>query len=110
MVLTYKQRFNKKYGFKLEEPHNKKEISQITGIPMSYLDESAKRASGAWKNNLASVRLKSGKKDPTAPRSAKMTEDQWIMSRIYSMVMDGKADPDLREKFKKLKRYKEKST
>ena len=34
MVYTYKQKFNKKYGFKLNEPHNLKEISDITGYKL----------------------------------------------------------------------------
>ena len=35
MVLTFKQKFNKKYGFKLNEPHNLKEIADITGYKYS---------------------------------------------------------------------------
>ena len=35
MVLTYKQKFNKKYGFKKDEPHNLKEISQISDYKYS---------------------------------------------------------------------------
>ena len=30
MVYTYKQKFNKKYGFKLNEPHSLEEIAKIT--------------------------------------------------------------------------------
>ena len=29
--LTYKNLFNKKYGFPLDEPHDLKEIAKITG-------------------------------------------------------------------------------
>lgn len=32
MVFTYKQRFNKKYGFQKDESHSLKEIAKITGI------------------------------------------------------------------------------
>ena len=35
MGLTYKQKFNKKYGFKKDEPHNLKEISQISDYKYS---------------------------------------------------------------------------
>ena len=35
MAPTYKQQFNKKYGFKLNEPHNLKEIADITGYKYS---------------------------------------------------------------------------
>ena len=109
MVLTYRQQFNKKYGFPKDASHSKEDISKITGIPMSYLDESYDRGVGAWKNNIASVRLKSGKKDPKAPRSAKMSKEAWAFARIYSMVMLGGADKDLQAKFTKLKRYQNKS-
>jgi hypothetical protein len=56
------------------------------------------RGVGAFKNNPQSVR-----KNVKSP-------EQWAYARIYSMVMGGKADRDLQEKFKKLKRYKEKSS
>lgn len=103
---TWKQKFNKKYGFDKDEPHSKSEISKITKIKKSILDEVYDRGVGAWKTNIASVRVeKTGKKDPKAPRSAKMGKEQWAMARVYSFVMGGKtqktADKDLWEKHKK---------
>ena len=57
------------------------------------------RGSGAGTNNVASVRLKSGKKDAKAPRSAKMGKEQSSYARVYSFVMGGRtqstADKDL---------------
>ncbi len=100
MVLTYRQKFNQKYGFNKDESHSLAEIAKITKIKKSILQESYDRGVGAWKTNISSVRLKSGKKDPTAPRSKKMTKEQWASSRVYSMVMGGKADTDLQEKIK----------
>lgn len=107
MVLTNKQKFNKKYGFKRDEGHDIADISKITGVKKSILEEVAKRASGAWKTNLASVRLKSGMKNPDVkkfPRSARMSKDAWIYGRIYSFVMGGRtqktADADLWAKHK----------
>lgn len=102
MVLTNKQKYNKKYGFKLSESHSLEDISKKTGIKKSILQSVYNRGVGAWKTNIASVRLKSGKKDAKAPRSAKMTKEQWGVSRIYSFVMGGRtqktADKDLWEK------------
>ncbi len=100
---SYKQKFNKKYGFKINVPHNIDEISKITKIKKSILQQVYNRGVGAWKNNIESVRLKSGKKDYSiTDRSKKMTKEQWAYARIYSFVMGGKtsktADKDLYDK------------
>lgn len=99
MVLTNKQKYNKKYGFKLNEPHSLNDIAKTTKIKKSILQSVYDRGTGAYKNNLASVRLKSGKKDASAPRSAKMSKEQWSMARVYSFVAGGRtqktADKDL---------------
>jgi|TARA_E500000305_G_scaffold97058_2_gene87511 hypothetical protein len=100
MVLTNKQKFNKKYGFDKDESHSLNEIAKITKVKKSILQQSYNRGVGAWKGNIQSVRLKSGKKDPTAPRSRKMSKEQWSYARVYSMLMGGKADPDLQSKIK----------
>lgn len=102
---TYKQRFNKKYGFPKDEPHSKEEIAKITKIPKKILDEVYDRGTGAWKTNIQSVRLKSGKKDfSVTDRSKKMSKERWSMARVYSFVMGGKttktADKDLAQKAK----------
>lgn len=106
---TWKQRFNKKYGFENDAAHSRAEISRLTGIPSGILTEVYKRGVGAWQNNIASVRVAStGKKDPKAPRSVKMGKEQWAMARIYSFVMGGKtqktADADLWKKFSEKKK------
>jgi len=99
MVLTNKQKYNKKYGFKLSESHSLDDIAKKTKIKKTILQSVYNRGTGAWKNNLASVRLKSGKKDAKAPRSAKMGKEQWSYARVYSFVMGGRtqstADKDL---------------
>ena len=38
MLLTNKQKFNKKYKFPLDKPHSKDDISKITGINRKLLD------------------------------------------------------------------------
>tara|TARA_R100000657_G_C4642188_1_gene87897 strand:+ start:561 stop:884 length:324 start_codon:yes stop_codon:yes gene_type:complete len=107
MVLTNKQKFNKKYGQKQGQANSLADISKLTGVKKSILQDVYNRGVGAWKNNLASVRLKSGKKDYKAPRSAKMGKEQWAIARVYSFVMGGKtqktADKDLWNKHKKSK-------
>tara|TARA_R110000765_G_scaffold320522_2_gene412514 strand:+ start:2125 stop:2427 length:303 start_codon:yes stop_codon:yes gene_type:complete len=96
MVVTNKNKFNKKYGFPLNAPHSKKEISKLSGVSMSVLNKVYDRGLGARKNNPGSVRnLKGVKGGP----GTKMSGPQWAMARIYSYVMKGKtyytADKDL---------------
>ncbi len=74
MVLTYKQRFNKKYGFKPDEPHSLKEISDITGYKLSGIQTIFQKGKGAYKSNPQSVR-------PNV-KSA----EQWGFSRVYASV------------------------
>jgi len=77
MVLTYKKRFNKKYGFKPDEPHSIKEISDITGYKLSGLKTIFQKGKGAYKSNPQSVRPNI--KSP----------EQWGFSRIYASVSPG---------------------
>lgn len=74
MRLSYKQLFNKKYGFKLNEPHDLKEISKLTGYKLSGLKTIFERGEGAYYNNPESVR-----KNVKNPQ-------QWAYGRIYAAV------------------------
>lgn len=74
MGLTYKQKFNKKYGFPLNESHSKEEISKITGYRKSGLDIIYDKGIGAYYNNPSSV------------RSIVKSPQQWAMARIYASV------------------------
>tara|TARA_R100000988_G_C3970880_1_gene151408 strand:- start:394 stop:669 length:276 start_codon:yes stop_codon:yes gene_type:complete len=77
MVLTYKQRFNKKYGFPLNEPHSLKEISDITGYKLSGLKTIFLKGKAAYKSNPESVRPNI--KSP----------EQWAYARVYASVSPG---------------------
>lgn len=79
MVLTYKQKFNKKYGFSKDEPHSLKEIADITGYELKHLKMIFDKGIGAYKTNPQSVRP--NVKSP----------EQWAYARVYSAVMGGKA-------------------
>ncbi len=98
MVLTNKQKFNKKYKQKLNEPNSKKDISRLSGVSMSILDDVYYRGLGAFKTNPSSVR-----KSVTSPQ-------QWAMARVYSFSVGGKtqktADADLWKKHLKAKKKK----
>ena len=74
---TYKQRFNKKYGFEPDEPHSLTDISKISGFKKTGLETIFDKGVGAFKTNPQSVRK--GIRSP----------EQWSYGRIYSAVMGG---------------------
>jgi len=76
---TYKEKFNKKYGFKKDASHSIAEISRLTGYKVSGLRTIKKKGEGAFYSNPQSVR-----KNVTSA-------SQWGTARIYSAVMGGKA-------------------
>jgi len=84
-----------KYKQPKNQANSKKDISKLTGIPMSILNDVFDRGIGAFKTNRSAVRP-----------SVKSAE-QWGFGRIYSFVMKGKtyktADKDLAEKLRKKK-------
>ncbi len=79
MVETYKNKFNKKYGFSKDASHSVAEISKLTGYKVSGLKTIVSKGEGAYYSNPQSVRPQV--KSPT----------QWGIARLYSAVMGGKA-------------------
>jgi len=79
MPETYRNKFNKKYGFPKDQSHTISAISKLTGYKKSGLETILDKGRGAFYSNPQSVRPQV--KDPT----------QWGMARIYSAVMGGKA-------------------
>ena len=74
MVLTYKQKFNKKYGFTLNKSHSLNEISKITGFKKSGLQTIYNKGVGAYKTNPQSV------------RPSVKSPEQWAMARVYASL------------------------
>tara|TARA_R110000796_G_scaffold56360_1_gene130651 strand:- start:10749 stop:11087 length:339 start_codon:yes stop_codon:yes gene_type:complete len=111
-MVSNKNKFNKKYGYKLDEGHSKAEISKLTGVSVSILDKVYYRGVGARKSNPQSVRsASSGKKVGGNSLRGKMSGPQWGYARIYSFVMKqpgtwGKADKDLADKVRASKKKK----
>ena len=78
---------------------------------MNAIRKVYERGRGAWKTNIQSVRLKPNteygpafKKNVNAPRSAKLTAEQWGYGRVYAFVMKTKkvfydADRDIAEDY-----------
>jgi len=102
-MVTNKQKYNKKYGFKPGQAHSKKDISKKTGIPIRILNVVYDRGLAAHKNNPTSVRNVKGVKGGAGK---KMSAQQWSQARIYSFVMKGPtwrtADKDQADKVRKL--------
>ena len=79
MVQTYKDKFNKKYGFPKGDAHSLAEIAKTTGYKKAGLETIKRKGEGAFYSNPQSVRPQV--KSPT----------QWGLARVYSAVMGGKA-------------------
>jgi hypothetical protein len=72
--MTYKEDFNKKYGYKKNKSHSLKEISDITGYKLSGLKTIYAKGQGAYYSNPKSVR-----KHITS-------DEEWAMARVYASV------------------------
>ena len=74
MVLTYKNKFNIKYGFPKDESHSLREIAKITGYKLSGLKIIYLKGQGAFKTNRKAVRPQ--------VKSA----EQWAYARVYASI------------------------
>lgn len=80
MVVTYKDKFNKKYKFKSGTSHSIEDLSKISGYKLSGLKTIFNKGVGAFKTNRASV------------RPSVKSPEQWAYGRLYSAIMGGKAE------------------
>lgn len=78
-VITYKNKYNKKYGYEKNESHSLEDIAKDTKISIKGLQQIYDKGIGAYKTNPQSVR-------PNVK-----SKEQWAMARVYSSVMGGKA-------------------
>ncbi len=86
MANTYKNKFNKKYGFEKDKSNSIKEIAKLSNIKYSNALKIVKKGEGAYYSNPSSV------------RKQVMSAKQWGIARLYSAVMGGKSakiDKDL---------------
>jgi len=77
--MTYRQKFNDKFGFPKNESHSLAEISNLSGYKKSGLETIVRKGEGAFYSNHSAVR----------PQVKSAT--QWGLARVYSAVMGGKA-------------------
>jgi hypothetical protein len=105
--MTHKQEFLKKHGLPPDTTLSLIEISRLSGVPVSALQEIERRGAGAWRTNLSSVRVaKDFSKNPDVkkyPRSARLGQQEWSRARVYSFVNHGKtfktADSDIAKEY-----------
>jgi hypothetical protein len=105
---TNRETFLKFFELPKDTSLSLKEIAMLSQMPLAALQEVYNRGVGAWKTNIASVRLKKDfSKNPNLakyPRSARLTKEQWGLARVYAFVMGTKkvyegSDKDVAVKF-----------
>lgn len=95
--MTHRENFLKKHQLK-DKGYSLRQLSEISAVPVSILQEVYNRGIGAYSTSYNSVRLKgSYVKNVAAPPAYKLSKEQWAMARVYSFL-DGnpKHDNDLR--------------
>jgi hypothetical protein len=96
---THRLRFFRKHHLPVHG-YSVGELSKISHVSRSILQQVYDRGIGAYKTNPTSVRMKGTfKKGVKAPYRMKLSKEQWAMARVYSFL-DGnpKHDGDLRRK------------
>ena len=78
-MATWKEKYNKKYGYPKDKPHSLKDISKETGVSMKGIQQIYNKGIGAYKTNPESV------------RDNVKSKEQWAYARVYSAVMGGDA-------------------
>jgi len=74
MVVTYKDKFNKKYGFPKGTSHSLSEISKLTGYKLAGLKIIFNKGVGAFRGDRSSV------------RPSVKSPEQWAYARVYAAV------------------------
>lgn len=91
---TNREKFLEKHSLPMDTHLSLIDISKKAGMPLNALRKVFDRGIGAFKSNPESVRLRPGtrygpgyKKNVEAPRSAKLSPEQWAYGRVYAFVM-----------------------
>jgi hypothetical protein len=105
---TNREEFLDIFGLPRDTSLSLQQIADLSQMPKAALQEVFDRGIGAWKTNLASVRLKRDfSKNPNTskyPRSARLGKEMWAFARVYSFVLGrdttfGRADRDVAVKY-----------
>lgn len=90
-MATNREKFLKKHKLPKDTSLSLKEISELSGMPFSALKAVHNKGMGAALTNPVSVRMKGTfEKGVDAPRSQKLSPQQWGMGRVYAFVMKTK--------------------
>ena len=85
--MTHREKVMSRYNLDKNKSYSIEELAKITKIKKKDLEEVDDRGKGAWGSNVRSVRMKgSFKKNVDAPRSAKLSAEQWGMARLYAFI------------------------
>ena len=74
LMSTYKEKFNRKHGQKLNQPNSLEDISRLSGYELKGLKTIFSKGKGAFKSSPSSVRPQV--KSP----------EQWAYARVYAAV------------------------
>lgn len=90
MPPTHRIQYLKKVGLDPKESYGLDDLSKVSKVPKSILQDVYNRGIGAHKN-FTSVRLKDFTKNPNPaiPASQRLTKEQWAMARVYSFLNKG---------------------
>ena len=77
-MATYKQKFNKRYGFGKDEDHSLKEIADIAGYQQAGINTIFRKGKGAFYTNPESVR-------PVVKKQG--GANRWGYARVYAAIM-----------------------
>jgi hypothetical protein len=108
--MTHRENVLRRLGFPTTIHLSLPMLAIHTGIPLSALQEVYNRGIGAYSSGKSkygvspSVRLKgSFKKGVDAPKSQKLSKEQWAYARVYSFIDKGTdyytADKDIAVKY-----------
>lgn len=90
-MLTNREKFLKKHNLPKDTSLSLKEIAELSGMPFSALKAVYNKGMGAALTNPVSVRMKGTfEKGVVAPRSQKLSPQQWGMGRVFAFVMKTK--------------------
>jgi len=86
-MTTHRSKVFSRYNLDKKKSYSVQDLADITGYKESDLQEVGRRGAGAWKTNIKSVRMKgSYKKNVDAPRSSKLSKEQWATARIFAFI------------------------
>lgn len=85
--MTHRIQFLRRHSLDTNKSYGLSALAKVSGVKRSHLQKVYNRGVGAWKTNIKSVRMKGTfKKNVDAPRSAKLTRQQWAMARVYAFI------------------------